>query len=140
MYCAVHNAALALCVSKVKIYINGSGGAPIFLLCAFNKSKYHYQSAPRFEKVYVSCLAQVFPVWPLRRLHPGQLRVQRQVPDGARGRQAALLPQGRRGPEAVQPLQPQQQAPASEQLRWKTDLDSKDLISVLHYTPRCQFL
>ena len=52
MYCAVYNAALALCVSKVKIYINGSGGAPIFLLCAFNKSKYHYQSAPRFEKVY----------------------------------------------------------------------------------------
>ena len=32
MYCAEHNTALALCVSKVKIYINGSGGAPIFLL------------------------------------------------------------------------------------------------------------
>ena len=33
MYCALHNTALALCVSKVKIYINGSGGAPVFLLC-----------------------------------------------------------------------------------------------------------
>ena len=64
-----------------------------------------------------SVVCQVFPVWPLRWLHTGQLGVQRQVPDGARGRQAALLPQGGRGSEALQSLQPQQQAPASQQLR-----------------------
>ena len=62
-------------------------------------------------------MSQVFPVWPLRWLHPGQLGVQRQVPDGEGGRQAALLPGGGPGPEALQPLQPQQQAPAPQQLR-----------------------
>ena len=120
MYCALHNAALALCVSKVKIYINGSGGAPVFLLCCVLLIKVNNiisKCSEVREMVDDSLLCQVFPVWPLRWLHPWQLGVQRQVPDRERGRQAALLPQGGRGAEALQSLQPQQQTPASKQLR-----------------------
>ena len=113
MYCAEHNTALALCVSKVKIYINGSGGAPIFLLWCVLLIKVNTIIKVLEEVREYIFLTQVFSVWSLRWLHPGQLRVQRQVPDGARGRQAALLPQGGRGSEALQSLQPQQQTPAS---------------------------
>ena len=61
--------------------------------------------------------SQIFLVWPLYRLHPRELGVQRQVSDRAWGLQAPLLSAGAPQPEAPQPPQPQQQPAASEQLR-----------------------